>query len=269
MKKILALVLFLLASQLPAQTSNTLYINAAATGPVTDSTGQVWQPDSGPPQLYNLGTPASCPTTSTTTGTPNPILYKSARVGSATAGPMIYTFQGLAAGSYQVTLYFAECFWSAAGKRVFNVQIQNAVAFSNVDIFAAVGKNVAYTLTATASVQTAGTLTISFVTIPGKDIPIIDAIQISSPQPHVATLNWVDTVNPGGSTYNIYRATGSCPAPTFTKIASSVPGFTYADPTVAPQTGYCYQITAIVAATESLPCSAVYLPGSVSSCNCQ
>jgi hypothetical protein len=268
MEKILLLVL-LCASQLRAQTSNILRINAAATAPVTDSTGQVWQPDSGPPVVYNSGTPASCAPTATTTGTPNPMLYKSARKGQTTS-PMVYTFNGLPSGNYQVTLYFAECFWTAAGERVFNVQMQSNPVFSNVDIWAAVGGNVAYTLTAQSiNVPTSGTLTISFQPITGKDVPLIDAIQIAPAQAHAATLNWTDTVNPAGSTYNVYRATGSCPASTFTKIAAGVPGFKYVDSTIAPQTGYCYQITALVAATESLPCSAVYLPGSVTSCNCQ
>lgn len=266
-KKILALFLFC-ASQLAAQTSNIIYINAAATAPVIDSTGQVWQTDSGPPVLYNSGTPAACAPTSTTTGTSSPILYKSARKGQTTS-PMVYTFNGLPSGMYQVTLYFAECFWTAAGKRVFNVAMQNNAVLSNVDIWAAVGENVAYRLVAQSiSVSTTGTLTISFQPITGKDVPIIDAIQIAPA--HVAILHWTDTANPAGSTvYNIYRAKGFCPAPSFTKIATNVPGFSYADSGIIPQTGYCYQITAVVAATESAPCSAVYLPGSISTCTCQ
>lgn len=287
MKRILALAVlllfaFMLAAQEPPQppqgpkpgatsiSDSTTYINAGALQPVT-SNGQTWVPDVGPPQLYNLGTPASCPTTSTTTGTNDPILYKTARVGDPVK-PMVYTFNGLASGAYQVTLFFAECFWTAVGQRVFNVQINSVTAFTNVDIFAAVGKNVAYTLTAPANVAT-DTMTISFIPVTGKNIPIIDAIQLA--HVHMATLNWTDTVNPAGSVaYNIYRSTGPCNTPSFAKIASLVPGFTYVDATIAPQTGYCYQITAQTTAVssppvESLPCNALYVPGSVSSCNCQ
>ena len=271
MKKILALAVFLFASQLAAQpmpgatnTAGTTYIVAARTTTVTDSAGNVWSPDTG---LYNLGTPANCPTTAPApTGTNDPMLYKGARVGSATAGPMVYTFHGLASGAYQVTLYFAECFHTAAGQRVFNVQINSTTAFSNVDIFKAVGKNAAYTLTAAASVAT-DTMTITFITIPGKDIPMIDAIQLA--HVHTATLKWTDTTNPTGTLYNVYRSVGNCSAPTFTKIATNIPGFTYSDATILPQTGYCYQITAQSGATESLPCKAVFVPGSVSTCNCQ
>jgi hypothetical protein len=94
---------------------------------------------------------------------------------------MVYTFNGLPSGMYQVTLYFAECFWTAAGKRVFNVAMQNNAVISNVDIFAAVGENVAYRLVAQSiSVPTTGTLTISFQPITGKDVPIIDAIRCTS-----------------------------------------------------------------------------------------
>jgi hypothetical protein len=275
MKKILVLAIFLFASLLPAQKPSTTsvvesYIVAGSTTQVTDSRGIVWSPDTG---LYNLGTPASCPITAPPpTNTSDPMLYKAARVGSATAGPMVYTFYGLATGAYQVTLYFDECYWTAVGKRMFNIQINNATVFTNVDIFAAVGKNAAYTLTSTANVTT-GTMTITFITIPGSDIPLVNAIKLV--HPHSATLKWNDGVNPAGTVaYNIYRATGQCnTSASFSKIGSLVSGFTYADATIQPQTSYCYQITAqsIISGnnTESLPCTAVYVPGNVSSCNCQ
>lgn len=241
------------------------FINAGSQQPVTDSTGQVWQPDTG---LYNVGGPAACAPTSVTTGTPNPMLFLSARVG-VTTGPMTYKFQGMASGAYQITLFFAECYWTKTGQRVFNVQMQNTTVFSNVDIFQAVGKNVAYQLTTLASVEgPTDILTISFLPIAGKNVPIIDAIQIQ--HVHTATLNWSDTINPPGTvTYNIYRSLGPCSAPNFSKLASGITGTSYVDATIAAQQGYCYQITAQAGPTESLPCTALYVPGSVSTCNCQ
>ena len=43
------------------------------------------------------------------------------------------------AGSYQVTLKFAETYWTAAGKRVFNVLVNGTTVLTNFDIYAAAG----------------------------------------------------------------------------------------------------------------------------------
>ena len=47
------------------------------------------------------------------------------------------------AGSYQVTLKFAEIYWTAAGQRVFNASLNGSTVLSNLDIFAEVGANTA------------------------------------------------------------------------------------------------------------------------------
>lgn len=40
---------------------------------------------------------------------------------------------------------------------------------------------------------------------------------------HSVTLNWQDALNPAGTTYSIYRATGLCSGtPTFAKLATAV-----------------------------------------------
>lgn len=42
-------------------------------------------------------------------------------------------------GTYTVTLDFAEVYWTAAGKRVFNVTIEGQPVLQNFDIYAAAG----------------------------------------------------------------------------------------------------------------------------------
>lgn len=73
---------------------------------------------------------------------------------------------------------------------------------------------------------------------------------------HNAILTWQDTVNPAGTTYNVYRASGTCASPsTFTLIASGIMAHTYTDIGVPPG-NYCYQVTAVNGGLESGPLSA-------------
>ena len=70
------------------------------------------------------------------------------------------------AGDYEITLYLAEPFWTAAGRRVFDVSLEGAVpaAFDNIDVFArSGGRWQALKLTATTTV-TDGVLDLDFTT---------------------------------------------------------------------------------------------------------
>lgn len=78
--------------------------------------------------------------------------------------------------------------------------------------------------------------------------------------PHRVTLNWVDTKNPAGTTYNVYRATGLCTGtPAFSRIANGVAPKTYVDDTVQPG-NYCYQVTAVSSGIESAPSNSALAP---------
>ena len=94
----------------------------------TDSLGQLWAADTG----YTGGSPYSV--TNTITNTSDPTLYKTSRYGASFS----YAISA-PAGTYSVTLKFAEPVWSAKGKRVFNVAINGTKVLSNFDIFAAAG----------------------------------------------------------------------------------------------------------------------------------
>jgi hypothetical protein len=72
-------------------------------------------------------------------------------------------------------------------------------------------------------------------------------------QTHTATLNWTDTQNPTGTTYNIYRATGLCSgSPVFSKLATAITVKTYNDTSVTVG-NYCFQVTATFSGAESTP----------------
>ena len=101
--------------------------------------------------------------TSALTGTvPPQAVLQSNRYGTFT-----YTVPGLTAGSsYPVTLYFAETYWTAAGKRVFNVAINGSQVLSNFDVFQAAGgaaRAIVRTFTATA--DSSGKITIAFANV--------------------------------------------------------------------------------------------------------
>ena len=65
------------------------------------------------------------------------------------------------------------------------------------------------------------------------------------------TLTWNDTLNPTGTTYNVYRASGLCTGtPAFTAIQSGVTVKTYVDASVTVG-NYCYKVTAVASGIES------------------
>jgi hypothetical protein len=96
-------------------------------------------------------------------------------------GEFTYTIPNRTPGSAQtVTLYFSESYWTAAGRRTFNVAINGATVLTAFDIFAAAGganRAVARTFDATAS--TSGQVVIQFSRAGGPDNPKICGITVS------------------------------------------------------------------------------------------
>ncbi len=131
----------------------------------TDSLGQAWVADTS----YTGGSVYT--TTSTITNTADPTLYKTSRYGSS----FKYAITA-PAGSYSVTLKFAELYWTSAGKRVFNVAINGTNVLSNFDIFAAAGASLK-AVDKTFTVTSTGTITIQFSTGTAGN-PLVNAIQV-------------------------------------------------------------------------------------------
>jgi hypothetical protein len=93
------------------------------------------------------------------------------------------------------------------------------------------------------------------------------AVAIAQAATHSVTLFWTDTVNPTGTTYNVYKQSGVCPTtpPTignigsFVKLnATALTVLTYQDSTVVAGSGYCYYATAVNAGSESAPSTTIY-----------
>ncbi len=121
---------------------------------VTDCSGNVWLKDTA----YSFG--AFGYSGGTTGYVANSIsgicsgaqsLYQRERY-STSSGGFYYEFDG-PEGVYQITLLEAETYWSAAGKREFNVFIQGQQVLTNFDIYAtAGGQNIPISLVFTSAV---------------------------------------------------------------------------------------------------------------------
>ena len=178
--------------------ASTWRVNAG--GPAyTDSKGNVWAAD----ENFTNGTAAV--TTSTITGTTDQTLYQSQRYGN----PVNYSFN-VPAGNYQVTLKFAETYWTAAGSRVFNVLVNGTTVLTNFDIFAtAGGQNKALDEVLSNISATGGTITVQ-VGPASADNGMVCGIQIV-PQPGSPTATPTNTNTPVP------------PTATFTATATSTP----------------------------------------------
>jgi hypothetical protein len=69
---------------------------------------------------------------------------------------------------------------------------------------------------------------------------------------HSVKITWTDTVNPAGTTYNVYKANTNCTGtPTFVKLNTApITTQSYTDTNVAAGT-YCYSATAVGPGGES------------------
>ena len=114
------------------------------------------------------------------TGTDDDALYQTERSATAVNGSLSYAFP-ISNGEYKVVLHYAELYWGAAGRRVFDVKAEGALARDNFDIFQRAGA--AFTaLTDTLLVQVAdGTLNLDFSALAaegGADRPKVSALEV-------------------------------------------------------------------------------------------
>jgi len=203
-------------------TLSTWRVNAG--GPqYTDSLGHVWSAD----ENFTGGTAAVTTSTiaSALPGAADQTIYQSQRYGN----PFSYTFN-VPAGSYQLTLKFAETYWTASGKRTFNVLVNGATVLSNFDIFATAGaQNKAIDEMFNNILPSGGVITIQFGPA-GADNAEVQGIQIV-PMPATATFTPTFTkTNTVTSTYSStpsYTATNSFTAtPTNTLSATATDSMT-------------------------------------------
>ena len=143
----------------------SLYIDAGSSAPYTSTDGIDYVADS----FFTGGRTYS--KNVTVNGTDEVELFQTERFG---------TFDYVVPvddGTYAVTLEFAEIYFNEAGKRVFDVEIENQLKVDDLDIFAAAGgKNIAYSTGPITIEVTDGALNIEF--LKGIQNPKINAISI-------------------------------------------------------------------------------------------
>ena len=124
----------------PASPEEVIFAVNCGGQEYTDQSGIVYQADT----LFSGGRRRA--TTKAIEGTEDDVLYQSGRVGNFSYSIPISN------GNYMVTLKFAENFYNATGKHIFDVQIEGIEAVSDLDLFTQVGRNRAYDVTMPASV---------------------------------------------------------------------------------------------------------------------
>jgi hypothetical protein len=146
----------------PSVTPFVAQINCGASSMWSD-----WLPD----QNYSGGTARNPGTTHDILGTTADYMYQRYRSGS----DFSYRWTNLPNGRYVVTLFFAETYYTSAGKRTFQVYLNGARVLNNFDIFAVAGHDRGTSRTFTTYV-TNGTLAIRFKRI--KDVAVINGIVV-------------------------------------------------------------------------------------------
>jgi len=213
-------------------------------------------------------------------------VYQTGRDGNFT-----YTIGGFTAGtSYLVRLHFCETYFTAAGKRTFNVSINNTQVLTDFDIFAAAGgKNIANIQQFTEPANSSGQFVIVFTSVVNNSL--VSGIEIDStsggscsaaptaPSGLGATatsssqinLSWTaSTAGTGCSiTYDVFRSTTSGFTPSSSnQIASSVTATAYSDTGLAASTTYYYLVEAVDSAGTSAASNQANATTSASSGSC-
>ena len=108
--------------------------------------------------------------TNTTSGSGDPMIFKSELNGSAEYRVRVPN------GKYAVFLMMSENYFTATGKRLFDIAVQGVVAEKNLDLFAKVGKGVQYQKVVPSVSVTEGMLDIHFMSL--VDNAVINGITI-------------------------------------------------------------------------------------------
>jgi hypothetical protein len=200
----------------------------------------------------SAGTASSTTSTIDLSGLTNPApqaVYQTDRYGSCT-----YTITNLTAGAtYWVRLHFAETYWTAAGKRVFNVSVNGASVLNSFDIFAVAGaQNRAIIREFYMSANGSGQMVIQFTTV--TDNAKVNGIEVLQPRPLVpvglwaaagngqVTLTW--PASAGANSYNVYRAATSGGPYMQISTPGAVTGTCYVDSTAVTGATNYYVLTA-------------------------
>ncbi|MBD2336615.1 PQQ-dependent sugar dehydrogenase [Calothrix sp. FACHB-156] len=174
----------------PTPTGKTIRINAGGKA-YTDSQGNVWSADN----YFDIGNTYGI--TSAIANTGEDPVYQDLRW----LKKFSYAIP-VENGDYTVKLKFAETYWTAAGKRVFDVSAENQLKIDDLDVFkAAGGNNIAIDQSFNVKVAD-GTLNLDFLA--SVNNAIINGIEITpatTPTPTPTPTGKTIRINAGGKAY--------------------------------------------------------------------
>jgi len=175
--------------------SSAIRINVGG-GAYTDTVGNLWQADAF---FTNGGTYTN---TNPIFKTEDDSLYQTER----SAANLSYQIP-ISNGNYLVKLHFAELYWNDFNQRVFDVSIENNLAFDDIDIFARSknaffpGKESALVLSKPSVNVTDGFLNLDFTSsVDNASLAAIEIISLQGPQVIFQESNGQTTVAEGGAT---------------------------------------------------------------------
>jgi len=200
---------------------------------------------------YHRGRAHTSPHAIATTGVANlapRAVYQSERYGHSFS----YVVPRLTPGaSYTVRLHFAEIYWTAPGKRVFNVAINGARVLSDFDIYAAAGGAYRAIVKPFAAHATAGgTISVAYTTV--VDNAKSSGIEILSSTP-AATLTAATRTTTATATRA--GAATSTPSPMATATATATPAPAATVPPAAVPAATRMPTTAPAAMSTPVPAS--------------
>lgn len=152
-------------------------------------------------------------------GTTDDNIYKGERNGK---GSFSYSFP-LSNGTYKVILHFAEIYFTASGKRVFDVSLENKKVLDNYDIFRKVGSYTATTESFDVGI-TDGTLNVNFSSLSadgGVNNPKVSAIEVLINQT-TTTPTAPSTTAPAVTSYTLVNASNEQDILTITNGANLI-----------------------------------------------
>ncbi len=233
--------------------ASTWRVAAGRGSSFTDSQGHVWAADEN---FTGGGTNGNTNTiTNALPASSDQALYQNERWGNGSPA-FTYAFN-VPAGSYQVTLKFAEIFDTAAGQRIMNVAINGTQVLTNFDIFAdAGGANIADDKVFNNIAPSGGKITVTFSTgTGGSDANVkVDALQVI-PQATTPTNTPTKTSTPTNS-FTATPTRTSTPTNTATRTNSptntstSTSTFT-STPTRTPTSTFTASFTSTITSTPS------------------
>ena len=246
----------------PATGSNPV---GAAPGTTTDLAINSGGPAEGnfvADEDFNGGDTSTSTATVSTSGVSNAApaaVYQSERYV-----PFTYVLTGLEAdATYTVNMHFAETYWTAAGKRIFNVNLNGTRVLANFDVYALAGADKALVEQFTTNADKYGQIIVQLFD-GSEDNPFINGIEaiktanacnavpsaptgvtVNSTTTNSIGLSWTAPTPPTGCTISGYVVYYGTTSPPTTVAASGVAGTTYTVSGLAPSTTYYLAVAAM------------------------